>query len=211
MRTLTAGAVMTTDLVTVKPDTEFKDIAALLASAGISAVPVVDAARGLVGVVSEADLLPREEAVNTGIRDRGRRRKADALLARDLMTSPVRTVDVDEALPEVARQLAAHHLRRLFVLRDGKLAGVIARRDLVAVFLRPDDEIRAEIETEVFGDALGAEPGSYSVTVADGCVTLLGRLSRSTATLIAADLTARVPGVLEVRNRLDYVWQDERR
>lgn len=211
MRTLTAGAVMTKDLVTVTPDTEFKDIAALLTSARVSAVPVVDAAGGLAGVVSEADLLPREEAVDGRIRDRGRRRKAGAMRARDLMTSPVRTVDAGEALPEVARQLAAHHLRRLFVLRDGKLAGVIARRDLVAVFVRPDHEVRAEIETDVFRRTLGAEPGSYSVTVVDGCVTLLGRLPRWSATQIAGQLTARVPGVLEVRNRLDYVWQDDRR
>ncbi|WP_435120604.1 CBS domain-containing protein [Amycolatopsis thermoflava] len=211
MRTLTAGSVMTRDLVTVTPDTEFKEIAALMAGAAISAVPVVGPDGALAGVVSEADLLPRGEAAGGRVRGRARRRKAAALLARDLMTSPVRTVDVGDPLPAVAKRLSGYHVRRLFVLDGGKLAGVIARRDLMGVYLRPDTDVQAEVETEVFDRVLRARPGSYRVSVTGGCVTLLGLLERRSAVRIAGELTAQVPGVLEVRNRLDYVWQDQAR
>lgn len=161
---------MTRDLVTVTPDTEFKEIAALMAGAAVSAVPVVGPDGALAGVVSEADLLPA-----------------------------------------VAKRLAGHHLRRLFVLDGGKLVGVIARRDLMGVYLRPDTDVQAEVEAEVFDRVLRARPGSYRVSVTGGCVTLLGLLERRSAVRIAGQLTAQVPGVLEVRNRLDYVWQDQAR
>lgn len=217
MRTLTAGSVMTTQPCTVSPDAEFKDIATLLSGAGISAVPVVDEDGVLIGVVSEADLLPKEEhAVMAGpSRFAGRRaqrdwRKASAVRARDLMTSPVRTVDIDTPLTWVARELSGDHLRRLFVVDGGRLVGVVARRDLLGVFLRPDAEVRAEIVDEVFGRVLHANPASYSVTVHNGVVTLLGRLERKSAVTAAGELTPLVPGVVDVCNRLDYVWDDER-
>ncbi|MFD4196873.1 CBS domain-containing protein [Amycolatopsis thermoflava] len=162
-------------------------------------------------MVSEADLLPRGEAAGGRVRGRARRRKAAALLARDLMTSPVRTVDVGDPLPAVAKRLSGYHVRRLFVLDGGKLVGVIARRDLMGVYLRPDTDVQAEVETEVFARVLRARPGSYRVSVTGGCVTLLGLLERRSAVRIAGELTAQVPGVLEVRNRLDYVWQDQAR
>lgn len=212
MRTMTVGAVMTRNLSTVTPDTEFKDVAALLAREAISAVPVVDADGTLEGVVSEADLLPKEEYVGATHRRFGGRRahKAAALRARDLMTSRVRTVDIRAQLPAVARELARGGMRRLFVLDEGKLVGVVARRDLLGVFLRPDDEVRDEVRGEVFELALHADPVSYSVTVKNGLVTLLGRLERKSAAVAAGTLTALVPGVVDVCNRLDYVWDDER-
>lgn len=218
MRTLTVGAVMTTDLCVISPDTEFKDIAHLLARWKVSALPVVDDDGTLVGVVSEADLLPKEEFATDhvkparlgGRRARRQRQKAGALRARDLMTAPARTVDVREPLPAVARHLTGSGLRRLFVLEDGKLAGVLARRDLLGVFLRPDAEIKAEIEAEVFGKVLLATPDRYSVTVHNGAVFLLGRLERRSSVAAAGKLAAVVPGVVEVRNRLDYVWDDHR-
>jgi CBS domain-containing protein len=179
---------------------------------------VVDARGALVGAVSEADLLPKEEFTGdsggpsrfAGRRTRRQWHKAGALLARDLMTSPARTVDFGEPLPQVARQLVVSDRRRLFVLQDGKLVGVIARRDLLGVFLRPDSDVRAEITSEVFDRALHADPARYSVTVVNGGVTLLGRLERKSAVSATGQLSAVVPGVVKVRNRMDYVWDDER-
>ncbi|TNC19355.1 CBS domain-containing protein [Amycolatopsis alkalitolerans] len=210
---------MTRELAVVSPETEFKDIATLLATRRISAVPVVDGAGSLVGVVSEADLLPKEEHAGdpdgpswfAGRRPRRDWHKAAALRAADLMTSPVRTADVTDPLSVVARQLVASRMRRLFVLDEGKLVGVVARRDLLGVFLRPDAEIKAEVETSVFERALIANPASYTVTVDRGEVTLLGRLERRSSVAAAGQLAALVPGVIEVRNRLDYVWDDERK
>ncbi|WP_246271259.1 CBS domain-containing protein [Amycolatopsis acididurans] len=217
MRTLTVGAVMTKDVAVVSPGTEFKDIAELLARRRISAVAVVDG-ETLVGVVSEADLLPKEQYAGEpahhsrfGIhRDGRQRRKAAAVLARDLMTAPARTVGVAESLSAVARQLTGTGLRRLFVVDGDKLVGVIARRDLVGVFLRADAEIKSEIERDVFGKALLADPACYSVTVRNGEVMLLGRVERRSLVTAAGELAALVPGVVGVCNRLGYVWDDKR-
>ncbi|WP_236794259.1 CBS domain-containing protein [Amycolatopsis sp. GM8] len=212
MRTLTVGEVMTRDVCAVPPDAEFKEIAVLLARRRISAVPVVENGGTLLGVVSEADLLPKEEHVGERTRHAGhrvRRHKAEASRARDLMTAPARTIDIDVPLPVAARELAASGMRRLFVMDGERLVGVLARRDLLGVFLRPDGELKAEIETEVFGHALLASPGCYSVTVRGGEVLLLGRVERRSQVTAAGKLTALVPGVVEVRNRLDYVWDDQ--
>ncbi|KAA9153482.1 CBS domain-containing protein [Amycolatopsis acidicola] len=201
---------MTRDVHTVPPEAEFKDIARLLARERISAVPVVAGDGTVLGVVSEADLLPKQQRA-PGRHARRWRHKAEASLARDLMTSPARTVDIGAPLAEVVRQLLDAGVRRLFVLDDGKLAGVLARRDVVGVFLRGDEELAAEIEDEVFHRALLADPGRYSITVVNGDVTLLGRLERKSAVRAAGELSALIPGVLSVCNRLDYVWDDEDR
>lgn len=217
MKTLSVGDVMTREVCAVSPGTEFKEIAALLTEKRISAVPVVDDQGALLGVVSEADLLPKEEYLDAlpvpwpaGRRVRRRRDKAAATNARDLMTTPARTVGVGEAIPVAARELGAAGVRRLFVVEDGKLVGVLARRDLLGVFLRGDADIKAEIENEVFTKALVAEAGTYSVTVHNGSVTLLGRLETRTGAEYAGKLTASVAGVVEVHNHLDFVWDDQR-
>ena len=212
MDVLTVSVLMTADPIAVAPDTEFKEIAQLFMRERISAVPVVDRHGVLVGVVSEADLM-HKEVLDSGpvlsSSSRRRRHKAAALLATDLMTSPARTIDVDTPVPAAARALANGNMRRLFVLSHGKLVGVLARHDVLDVFLRPDSEVRSDIEHDVFGRVLAAGPQTYSVTVENGVVTLLGQLERKSAVAAAGRLTDLVPGVLGVRNRLDYVWNDE--
>ncbi|MTD55170.1 CBS domain-containing protein [Amycolatopsis sp. RM579] len=199
---------MTRDVCAVPPDAEFKDVAVLMARRQISAVPVVGADGTLLGVVSEADLLPTE-ALPRHAR-RGRQHKAEATRARELMTAPARTIEIGVSLPVAAGELAASGLRRLFVVDGGRLVGVLARRDLLGVFRRADEQIKAEIETEVFGQTLLASPDCYSVTVRGGQVLLLGRIGRRSEVAAAGELTALVPGVVEVCNRLDYVWDDDR-
>ncbi|HKS44970.1 MAG TPA: CBS domain-containing protein [Amycolatopsis sp.] len=212
MDVLSVGALMTANPIAVAPDTEFREIAALLTRERISAVPVVDRRGALVGVVSEADLLHKEALSDHTAHSREvrrYRRKAAALRAAELMTSPVRTVDIDTPMPAAARALADGAVRRLFVLDQGKLVGVLSRRDVLDVFLRPDADVREEIDNEVFQRVLGATPGTYSITVDNGVVTLLGLLERKSTVTSAGRLTELVAGVLGVRNRLDFVWIDE--
>ncbi|WP_232376191.1 CBS domain-containing protein [Amycolatopsis aidingensis] len=214
MRDLTVADLMTTPAFAVGPETEFTEIVRLLATHRISALPVVDADGRPVGVVSEADLLAKEEYAGAGARsspfgrhrDRERRRKARAHTAADLMTAPVHAVPAGTPLPEAARMLARSGLRRLFVLRGDVLAGVLARRDLIAVFLRSDEQLGADVRREVFERALGVDPLSVGVSVRHGAVTLLGRLGSKAEVRTAGRLTELVPGVVGVRNRLDYVW-----
>ncbi|MEU0533878.1 CBS domain-containing protein [Amycolatopsis tolypomycina] len=205
----TVSAVMTADPITVSPQTPFKDIAALLTGNGISAVGVVDKTGALVGVVSEADLLPHLwEDRKPRWRDRRLARKATACVAKDLMTSPAVTVDAEATLATAAAEFARTGVRRLFVLRGGKVAGVLSRRDLVAVFTRGDADLEREITDRVLRDRLDLGPDRVRVQVRAGIVMVVGRVERRSDVDPVTRLIHELPGVVEVRNRLDYVWND---
>ncbi|MFE0020860.1 CBS domain-containing protein [Amycolatopsis sp. NPDC059021] len=209
--------VMTANPVTVTPRTPYKHVARLLTERRISAVPVLDAHDRPLGVVSEADLLARFRTgtgeARPGLISGGRARrdwdKAHALVAEDLMTRPARTITVDASVQTAAIRLARTGIRRLFVVDDGRLVGVVSRRDLLGSFCRPDPEIHADIERDVLQRALWATPGQAAVTVENGVVTLVGRLDSRGEAERAGLLTARVPGVIDVHNRLDFVWDDQ--
>lgn len=220
MRATTVADVMARDVVTVGPDTRFREVVDVLVGHEISAVPVVDARGVALGVVSEADLLRKQEhaddepgvgpSVLTLPRARARWRKAAAVTARELMTSPAYTVSPAAAVPNVARLLAQLRIRRLLVVdAAGRLVGVVARRDLLRGFLRTDEEIRADIEREVVRRVLWAPPCAVSVDVTDGVVTLRGCLDYQAEADIAGHLVRAMSGVVSVDNRLDYRWLDD--
>jgi CBS domain-containing protein len=212
----TVSTVMTKDPYTVSPDTDFKTIIDLLAARRISAVPVVAGDGFPIGLVSEADLLRKQENSDLPERhsllaskeSRRRQSKAAALRARDLMSTPVYAVGPNESLSFAAGELARRGVRRLCVLDGGKLVGVVSRRDLLGVFRRSDEDIRKEIEQDVLVHALWADRDSVSVSVENGVVTMLGRLERKCEVEIAGRLAVKIAGVIEVRNRLDYTWND---
>jgi CBS domain-containing protein len=216
MRELTVAAVMTKDPITVAPDTEFKDIVETLTKYSISAVPVVGGDGVPIGVVSESDLTHKQEhqqppPLLAGRHTRERWHKATAERAVDLMTVPVRAVEANESVSFAARELNRRGVRRLFVIDHGRLVGVVSRRDLLKVFLRSDEEIRADIEREVFQRVLWADLSVVTVTVERGVVILSGRLERRSEVEIAGRLTSTIPGVVDVRNRLDHAWNDQAR
>jgi CBS domain-containing protein len=138
--------VMTTDVVTVDPDTTVQALATLLAERGISGAPVIDSSGRLVGIVSEGDLLHRAE-IGTARRHRERRRswwldhfasdlareyiKSHGRTVKDIMTRDVVTVTEDTDLGEVAALLEAKRIKRVPVARDGKVIGIISRANLV--------------------------------------------------------------------------------
>ncbi|GDY33404.1 CBS domain-containing protein [Gandjariella thermophila] len=123
------------------------------------------------------------------------------------MTSPVRTLQPQALLPEAARLLARTGVRRLFVVDAGRLIGVVTHRDLLREYTRDDEEIRAEVEREVFSRGLRVNPATARATVEHGVVTLVGRLQWQADVDIAGKLVKAIPGVVAVENRLDYLWQ----
>lgn len=217
MRGPTVADVMKRPVVTVDAQTPFKDIVGLLAEHRISAVAVVDEGRHPLGVVSEADLLAKEDqrgaahppSVFTELRRWRRWNKARGATAREVMTRHVRTIHREEPLAVAARRLAEGRLRRLFVIdSSGTLVGVLARRDVLGVFLRPDEEIKRAVQREVLRRAMWVDPATVTVRVRDGVVTLTGLLERRSEADIAAELTASLPGVVDVRNELRAALED---
>lgn len=206
--------VMTKKVVTVDRLTAFSDIVGLLTEHRISGVPVLMMGRRVAGVVSEADLVALEDeevrrarmdANATGRWRRPLRRVHWGLTAGALMSAPAVTIYPEATIPHAAQIMTSHHIRRLPVVgKDGRLIGIVTRRDLLSVFLRPDDEI-AEHVRELLDDLLPADPGSVTATVRDGVVILTGHPEApQDRELIAVmiRLIWDVDGVIDVLNRL---------
>ena len=205
--------VMATSVVTVDRATPYKEIARLLAEHRISGVPVLKMGREVAGVVTEADLLTAE--AQTARRLRSARRlglwpraeRHPALTAGQLMTSPAITVGPHVTVHAASRLMSDRHVRLLPVVDErARLIGVVSRRDLLAVFLRPDEDIAADIRA-VLTETLLAEPGEADVAVRDGIVTLTGTLDPATGAHgdlipVAIRLMWDVDGVVDVIDRL---------
>jgi CBS domain-containing protein len=193
-----AKDAMTSPAITVTPETHCKDAAALLVRHRISALPVVDASGRLVGLVSEADLLPLEASPDA-------RSQATPLPPRSLpvpsrvdevMAPEVYTVDEDTDLGIVAQRMLEANVKRFPVLRGDRLVGIVSRHDLVKVIARTDEEVEAGVQAALTEE--GMRLTSLRVRVRDGVVELVGDGDRQTLRL--AEILARsVPGVLDVR------------
>lgn len=194
----TVASVMTTNPVAVRPHTPFKDILKLLADHAIGAVPVVSATGIVVGMVSEADLLPTRRRSRRQRRNRQRHR----LTAGELMTSPAITVRSDTTLADAARVLAKPGRRQVFVVDDGRLVGALTRQDVLSPFLRPDKEIRAEVEHEIFTEPTAVAEPAIRVSVEKGVVQLTGSLPRRADIDTAVGRIAAIPGVIDIRDRV---------
>ena len=205
--------VMTTSVVTVDRITPYKEIARLLAEHRISGLPVLRMGRHVVGVVTEADLLDAQAKTARRLRSASRRtwwprgQQHPPLTAGELMTTPAITIGPDATIPAAARLMSMHHVRRLPVVTDdGKLLGVVSRRDLISVFLRRDEDIAADVR-RVLDDILLIRPAEADVTVRNGVVTLAGTLRPTAgdhAELIplAIKLMWDVDGVVDIVDKL---------
>jgi len=205
--------VMTTSVVTVDRITPYQEIDRLLTEHRISGVPVLKMGREVAGVVTEADLLAAEDETNRRARmatSIGRRRLLrkqphGSLTAGTLMTAPAVTVGPDVTIPAAARLMNTHHIRRLPVVdEDGKLVGIVSRRDLLSVFLRPDADIIHDVR-QVLDEIPIAEPKGVIVTVRRGVVTLTGAVhadGHHDLIALALRLIWDVDGVVDVVNRL---------
>ena len=192
--------VMTTPVVTATETMPFRDLAALLYARDIGAVPVVAPAGQLLGVVSRPDLIPKTAGLAAaaglcpGFGSRRReRRRALARTAGELMTAPP---SPQATVEQAARLMRRHRVGRLPVTSPltGRLAGIVTRSDLLRVYRRPGEEIRAEIETEVLPRVRGADPRRLAVSMRDGVVLISGRVEVRSAVARLASAVLAVEG-----------------
>jgi CBS domain-containing protein len=209
--------LMTTQVVTVGPATPFKELVARLANHRVSAVPVVDDAGLVLGVVSEADLLLKEEFPDPDAdiplfwtkRRRAEHDKAAAAAARDLMTVAVVSIAPDATVAEAARRMHTAQVKRLPVLGEGgRLVGIVSRSDLLKVFNRPDQAIRREILDEVIVGEFMMDPDRFFIQVHEGVVVLEGRVERRSLLPWLVRAVRGVEGVVQVEDRLAYDVDD---
>jgi CBS-domain-containing membrane protein len=211
---VTIKDVMTNQVVAVRREASFKEMAARLREFRVSAFPVIDENRRVIGVVSEADLLAKEAladdhagipAAVTGILHHKDHQKAEGLTAGDLMTHPAVTVRPEDSVEHAARLMYSLQVKRLPVVdRGGYLVGIVSRADLLAVFDRTDEEIHAEIVNDVILREFLIDPAMFMVTVENGVVTVQGNPETAEVGHNLVTRIRQVQGVVVVRDKLVY-------
>lgn len=216
--------VMTHNVISVTLDTEVREIAGLLLEHNISALPVIDANGSVLGIVSEGDLMRRVEngteqrkswwlsSIFAGANDASEYIKRHARKAREIMTPNPITITEDEPLHRVARLLEKRHIKRVPVVRDGKLVGIVSRANLLQGLAASSAEVESETvaDDRAIRDAIIKEIGNntgvwverINVIVNQGVVQLWGLVDsqqQRTAAQVAAENT---PGVKSVENNL---------
>lgn len=218
--------VMTTQVITVTPEATIHTAARLLADNHISGLPVVDANDAVIGIVSEGDLLRRAE-IGTGARRRAwwlellsstrelaqAYTKEHARAVKDVMSTRVVSVSEDTPLDEIADLLERNRIKRVPVLKDGKLVGIVSRANLIRALASaaPAQRVQGSRDDRAIRDAVLAELRGHrwslprqNVIVADGIVHLWGVIEsdeEGRAIRVAAE---SVPGVKRVESHLEF-------
>src|SRR5579859_3146604 len=215
----TVADVMTARVHVATPVTPFKILVRLIAENKISAIPIVDRHGKPVGIVSEADLLLKErrselESATNLLHFRRQARdraKAEGMVASDLMTTPPLSIGVDAMLTVAARLMQERNVRRLIVVdKNGRIAGIVSRSDLLQVFMRNDEDLRDEIVTKIIPAIIIDRPEEVGVEVRYNVVTLLGEVDRKSDSEILERLISEVDGVVQVLNVMSYRWDDSK-
>jgi len=177
----TVRDVMTSRVIWVRKTASFRELAAAFREYRISAFPVIDENRRVIGVVSEADLLAKQAldggddgmpGMITGLLRRREQEKARGVTAGDVMTSPAVTVGPEDTVEHAARLMYTRKVKRLPVVdAAGHLVGILGRADVLSVFDRTDTQIRNEIMTDVLHAEFLIDPKEFKVRVKDGVVT----------------------------------------
>jgi CBS domain-containing protein len=212
----TVSDVMTRTVVVVRACAPFKDVVRRMQEFRVSALPVVDDEGRLVGIVSEADLILKEDPeledsahLFEGRHHRHQREKAAGLVAEELMTAPVVTLAIDATLGEAAQLMHRKGVKRLPVVdASGRIHGVLSRSDLLKVFLREDAEIEREVREDVIRRTLWIDPDTVTVCVRDGVVRVEGQLERRSLIPVLDRLVTAVEGVVGVDVSVSYLVDD---
>ncbi|GGO24837.1 hypothetical protein GCM10010116_49930 [Microbispora rosea subsp. aerata] len=219
--------VMTSEVASVNGSTPFRDVAEVLIAHEVSAVPVVDGEGHVIGVVSEADLLRKEEFREQFYREgyrpplRARLReavghgaartaeRARGTTAAELMSSPAVTTRPYTSVVSAAREMTRHGVKRLPVVDDeGVLVGIISRHDLLKVLARADADIAREVRGDIIGNCLWADLSGVEASVSEGVVTLTGGVERRSQARVLTRMVERTNGVIGVVDRLEWKEDD---
>jgi CBS domain-containing protein len=199
---------MTAEVRAVRADQSLKEVASILAEHRISGLPVIDDDRTVLGVVSEGDIVLKELAeVPHGLQRLFHRREAtqleskvEARTAGEAMSAPAIVAEPFWLVSQAAELMIEHGVKRLPVVEDGKLVGMLTRFDLVRAFARDDVEIEREIREEALSGL--AWPEDLRLTVENGNVTLRGEVESTFDAEALPISIRRVPGVVSVDSEL---------
>ena len=223
-----AADVMVRSVVTVHPETDVAEAVKLLTERDISALPVVDAQGALVGILSEADLLHRAEigtekrrswilesltAASTLAEDFA---KTHGKKVGEIMTSTVVTATEEDTLGDIAALFERHRIKRVPIVRDGRVVGVVSRSNLIQALASAagsgeagetsDRRIRSELIERLEKEHDWTDFGARNVTVHNGVVHLWGLITSDVERRALTALAEEVPGVSRVRDEMFAIY-----
>ncbi|SHK30628.1 BON domain-containing protein [Roseomonas rosea] len=223
-KTPTARDLMTPDVLSVPPDMPVAVLARMLAERHLSAVPVTDTHGHVLGIVSEADLLRRlageedlprgwlAQLISNPSREAGRYARTHGRRVSEVMTPDVVAVEEDATAAHVAHLLEEKHIKRVPVLRKGRLVGIVSRADLLRAVLDMPPAVRGESETEderifrALEDERARQPWSDTAFVfahvENGIVRLYGLVRSEEIRKAMVVLAERIEGVKEVKDEM---------
>lgn len=219
---LTVRDVMTQSVISVHPGAPLKEVAQLLVDHRISGLAVVDDEGAVLGVVSEADFLVKEQGAEAvrhrplawllgeSRESRSRLAKLGALTAGEAMTAPAITVSSSCRITQAAAQMTARGVNRLPVVDDGRLVGIVTRADLVRAYVRTDDELAGTIRDKVLLRILWLDPELFTVVVKDGAASISGHVERRSIAEMIEHAVGMVPGIMSVRADVTWAMDDSR-
>jgi CBS domain-containing protein len=206
--------LMATGVISVTPETSFKETLNRLLDNGISSVPVVDADGVLLGIVTEADLVSKEAyggrrrrplQLLADLMHEGRTHgaaQAAGLTAGAVMSAKVTATSPGEDVRVAARRMVEKGLKRLPVVLDGHVVGMLSRRDVLWLFHRPDDEIREGIQAHLASYRWAPEDAEVTVSVTQGVVEAVGSVKHAMDVCVVESAIWAVPGVVGLDSSL---------
>jgi len=218
-----ASEIMTQDVVSIGPETSVTDAARVMLREQCSGLPVIDATRALVGIVTEADLLRRVELGTEKPRSHWLAFLAGAEIAAnnyvrthslhvaDVMTTDVVTVGEDTPVTSIVETMEKRRVKRLPVVRDGRVIGIVTRANLVRALVsraevsgtKTDARIRDELEMELSSQSWAGR--NRQIVVHGGVVHLWGTIPSPDAHRAAKVAAERIPGVVAFHDHLSVV------
>lgn len=206
--------VMTAEVVTIGPDTAFKDLLDRMVRADVNSIPVVDDNGRLLGIVTEADLISKEAygtvrhrslallADIVGGGDHHWVAKARGSTAKEVMTPNLVACTPGEDLRLAARRMLQHRVKCMPVLESGVLVGIVSRHDILSVFDRPDEAIAADVARSLSEDLNMPDDHHVEFSVDNGTVVVSGDVRYGWDAPIVISIVREVPGVIEVIDQL---------
>jgi CBS domain-containing protein len=182
-----ARDIMTSPVVTVPPDLPVQEAAAVLVSHGFTALPVVDSDGGLIGIVTEADLV------------RGRYTEHSSAFVADVLTTPVIGMAPGTPAEVLARVMLDDRLRCIPIVDGSRVVGVVTRRDLVRAMARPDSDVAEDVlrRLDIYGGGV-----HWAVAVQDGAAVITADFDDPISAEVVTHLAEAVPGVVSAEFRV---------
>ena len=215
---MNVAEIMTTEVMTVGPDTGLKVAARTMVEHGVSGLPVIGSDGRIIGIITEADFVAREAGKSTP----RYRRLLDAIFGErvprpigdtveSVMTHRLIVTHAGTKVAEAARQMTESKVKRLPVV-DGemRIVGIVSRADIMAAFARPDDVIEDQIRNDVIRRVLMLDPALVKVSVRDGVAHLAGDVPTATDSRLLTELSGRLEGVVRVESDVHYEVDDSR-